>query len=139
MVLLLQGTEAMVPEEVGARAAHSLLEEISRGGVCDSTHQVSAWRCSTPDTACLLSGSCSWVHCSAPKAFDGRCSTARHSRPLGALLLLPSVSEYCCHKPCLSSLPSPCCMSIQAGVLTCRCLVHCRAYCCLCVRLGQGK
>lgn len=34
-----QGTEAMVPEEVGARAAHSLLEEISRGGVCDSTHQ----------------------------------------------------------------------------------------------------
>ena len=90
--LMLQGTEGMVPEEVGARAAHSLLEEISRGGVCDSTHQVCAWRCSTPDAACMLSVSCSR---GMEVLLDD--AAAQHSRPLGALLLLPSV--------CLSLLP----------------------------------
>lgn len=30
----------MVPEDVGRKAAHMLLEEISRGGVTDGTHQV---------------------------------------------------------------------------------------------------
>ena len=37
-----QGEEVSVPEEVGRRAAHMLLEEVQRGGVVDSTHQVSA-------------------------------------------------------------------------------------------------
>ena len=31
--------EAALPEAVGRRAAHALLEEISRGGVVDSEHQ----------------------------------------------------------------------------------------------------
>lgn len=31
----------MVPEDVGRKAAHMLLEEIARGGVTDGTHQVS--------------------------------------------------------------------------------------------------
>lgn len=30
----------MVPEEVGKRAAYALLEEISAGGVMDTSHQV---------------------------------------------------------------------------------------------------
>lgn len=32
--------EDLVPEDVGQRAAHLLLEEVSRGGVVDSSHQV---------------------------------------------------------------------------------------------------
>ena len=32
----------MVPEDVGRKAAHMLLEEIHRGGVTDGTHQVTA-------------------------------------------------------------------------------------------------
>ena len=32
----------MVPEDVGRKAAHMLLEEIHRGGVTDGTHQVAA-------------------------------------------------------------------------------------------------
>ena len=35
-----QGEAAMVPEDVGRKAAHTLLEEIARGGVTDGTHQV---------------------------------------------------------------------------------------------------
>ncbi|KAL3143392.1 hypothetical protein ABBQ38_002216 [Trebouxia sp. C0009 RCD-2024] len=35
----LKGEAAMVPEEVGRKAAHMLLEEIHRGGVTDGTHQ----------------------------------------------------------------------------------------------------
>ena len=31
----------MVPEDVGQKTAHMLLEEVSRGGVTDGTHQVS--------------------------------------------------------------------------------------------------
>ena len=37
---VLQGEAAMVPEDVGRKAAHILLEEIARGGVTDGTHQV---------------------------------------------------------------------------------------------------
>ena len=40
-VVLEQGEAAMVPEDVGQKAAHMLLEEVSRGGVTDGTHQVS--------------------------------------------------------------------------------------------------
>ena len=29
-----------VPEDIGRTAAHALFEEISRGGICDSAHQV---------------------------------------------------------------------------------------------------
>ena len=29
-----------MPEDVGRQAAYALLEEIDRGGICDSTHQV---------------------------------------------------------------------------------------------------
>ena len=36
----LQGEAAMTPEDVGKKAAFMLLEEISRGGVTDGTHQV---------------------------------------------------------------------------------------------------
>ena len=36
----MQGEAAMVPEDVGRKAAHVLLEEIARGGVTDVTHQV---------------------------------------------------------------------------------------------------
>ena len=32
----------MVPEDVGRKAAHMLLEEIHRGGVTDGSHQVTA-------------------------------------------------------------------------------------------------
>ena len=39
----------MVPEDVGRKAAHLLLEEISRGGVTDGTHQVTSLT-----KACLL-------------------------------------------------------------------------------------
>lgn len=39
---MLQGEAAMVPEDVGRKAAHMLLEEIHRGGVTDGTHQVTA-------------------------------------------------------------------------------------------------
>lgn len=39
---MLQGEAAMVPEDVGRKAAHMLLEEIHRGGVTDGTHQVCA-------------------------------------------------------------------------------------------------
>ena len=39
-VLMTQGEAAMVPEDVGQKAAHMLLEEIDRGGVTDGTHQV---------------------------------------------------------------------------------------------------
>ncbi|KAL0039835.1 hypothetical protein WJX77_009421 [Trebouxia sp. C0004] len=35
----LKGEAAMVPEDVGRKAAHMLLEEIDRGGVTDGTHQ----------------------------------------------------------------------------------------------------
>ena len=38
----MQGEAAMVPEDVGRKAAHMLLEEIHRGGVTDGTHQVAA-------------------------------------------------------------------------------------------------
>lgn len=31
----------MVPEDIGKQAAYRLLEEVQRGGVCDSMHQVS--------------------------------------------------------------------------------------------------
>ena len=33
------GAEDMVPEDIGVRAAHALLEEVRRGGVVDSAHQ----------------------------------------------------------------------------------------------------
>lgn len=39
-VRLHQGEEESVPEEVGRQAAKALFEEISRGGVADSAHQV---------------------------------------------------------------------------------------------------
>ena len=97
---MLQGIEAMVPEEVGARAAHSLLEEISRGGVCDSTHQVCAWRCSTRDTACMLSGSCSRVRGSAYGVLSGRrCSTAQQISGR-TVTVIQCVPDFCCHEPC---------------------------------------
>ncbi len=32
--------EEVVPEDIGQRAAHLLLEEVQRGGVVDSSHQV---------------------------------------------------------------------------------------------------
>lgn len=44
---MMQGEAAMVPEDVGRKAAHMLLEEIDRGGVTDGTHQV------RPSTCCL--------------------------------------------------------------------------------------
>ena len=31
----------VVPEDIGKQAAYALLEEVQRGGVCDSMHQVS--------------------------------------------------------------------------------------------------
>ena len=40
LFLAIQGEEAMVPEEVGKRAAQAVLEEVRRGGVVDSMHQV---------------------------------------------------------------------------------------------------
>ena len=30
----------LVPEDVGKQAAYMLLEEVQRGGICDSMHQV---------------------------------------------------------------------------------------------------
>ena len=41
----MQGEAAMVPEDVGRKAAHMLLEEIDRGGVTDGTHQVRPSNC----------------------------------------------------------------------------------------------
>ena len=38
--MLMQDEAAMVPEDVGQKAAHMLLEEVDRGGVTDGTHQV---------------------------------------------------------------------------------------------------
>lgn len=39
--VLVQGQkEVAVPEDIGRKAAHALFEEISRGGICDSAHQV---------------------------------------------------------------------------------------------------
>ena len=35
-----QGEEASVPEEIGKHAARKLLDEVHRGGVVDSGHQV---------------------------------------------------------------------------------------------------
>ena len=32
---------SVVPEDIGKQAAFALLEEVQRGGVCDSMHQVS--------------------------------------------------------------------------------------------------
>ncbi len=32
--------DVVVPEDIGRKAAYALLEEVSRGGVCDSAHQV---------------------------------------------------------------------------------------------------
>jgi hypothetical protein len=37
-----QMDEVAVPEDVGKRAVHLLLEEIRRGGVVDTAHQVAA-------------------------------------------------------------------------------------------------
>jgi hypothetical protein len=36
--------EEVVPEDIGVRAAHLLLEEVQRGGVVDSSHQVKSLR-----------------------------------------------------------------------------------------------
>lgn len=46
----MQGEAAMVPEDVGRKAAHMLLEEIDRGGVTDGTHQVRSSTCCVCDT-----------------------------------------------------------------------------------------
>lgn len=43
--MAMQGEAAMVPEDVGRKAAHMLLEEIDRGGVTDGTHQVPPASC----------------------------------------------------------------------------------------------
>jgi len=40
VIAMMQGEAAMVPEDVGRKAAHMLLEEIERGGVTGGTHQV---------------------------------------------------------------------------------------------------
>ena len=45
VMAMMQGEAAMVPEDVGRKAAHMLLEEIDRGGVTDGTHQVRPSTC----------------------------------------------------------------------------------------------
>ena len=38
----MQGEKSqLVPEDIGKQAAYMLLEEVQRGGICDSMHQVS--------------------------------------------------------------------------------------------------
>ena len=40
----MQGEKSvLVPEDIGRQAAYMLLEEVQRGGICDSMHQV--WAC----------------------------------------------------------------------------------------------
>ena len=51
---MLQGEAAMVPEDVGRKAARMLLEEIHRGGVTDGTHQVTAHLADNIFMQCLL-------------------------------------------------------------------------------------
>ena len=37
----MQGEKSvLVPEDIGRQAAYMLLEEVQRGGICDSMHQV---------------------------------------------------------------------------------------------------
>ena len=37
----MQGEKSqLVPEDIGKQAAYMLLEEVQRGGICDSMHQV---------------------------------------------------------------------------------------------------
>lgn len=62
----MQGEAAMVPENVGKKAAHMLLEEIARGGVTDGTHQVNhiAWHFSHNSftSSALNSHLYAWMH-----------------------------------------------------------------------------
>jgi len=53
-IVLMQGEAAMVPEDVGRKAAHMLLEEIDRGGVTDGTHQVCPSTCCGCDSLCCI-------------------------------------------------------------------------------------
>lgn len=42
----MQGEKSvLVPEDIGRQAAYMLLEEVQRGGICDSMHQVCILPC----------------------------------------------------------------------------------------------
>ena len=42
----MQGEKSqLVPEDIGKQAAYMLLEEVQRGGICDSMHQVRGQNC----------------------------------------------------------------------------------------------
>jgi len=54
---ILQGQKnTVVPEDIGKQAAYMLLEEVQRGGICDSMHQVSDLTCCTLDLAEVRTG-----------------------------------------------------------------------------------
>ena len=50
----------LVPEDIGKQAAYMLLEEVQRGGICDSMHQVthSPHFEGTVMQACCIRSSC---------------------------------------------------------------------------------
>lgn len=84
--------EEVVPEDIGQRAAHLLLEEIQRGGVVDSSHQV---RCagSYGLLPCLAAFGCraaaGWHQTNSPSA-DQQQRESSHNYPASARLARPA-------------------------------------------------
>ena len=131
--------EEVVPEDIGQRAAHLLLEEIQRGGVVDSSHQVRcallccAVLCCTAVLCCprcavllccaVLSPLCCAVLC---------CCDAALIMLLWVVLRLLGCRE-CPAIPVVPALP----LRLQTEPRKHPTATHCRAWCCCCARWGQ--